>query len=80
MRPEPIHLLILLIVVIVIFGAAKLPSVAKNLGQSMKIFRNEVKDMRGEDKRHTETPRQLDSSAEQGSMPNVERQPDDNKN
>lgn len=37
------HALVLLVVVVLIFGAAKLPALAKSVGQSMKIFKNEVK-------------------------------------
>ena len=37
------HALILLAIVVLIFGAARLPGLAKSVGQSMKIFRNEVK-------------------------------------
>lgn len=47
------HLLIILLVIILIFGAPKLPGLAKSLGQSMKIFRNEVKDLRSDDKKPT---------------------------
>lgn len=42
---RPVHILILLIVIIVIFGASKLPDVARNLGKSMKIFKQEVKEL-----------------------------------
>ncbi|MCQ9366808.1 Sec-independent protein translocase subunit TatA [Brevibacterium sp. 50QC2O2] len=42
---SPMHILIVVLVIVLIFGAAKLPSVAKNLGKSMKIFRDEVKDL-----------------------------------
>jgi sec-independent protein translocase protein TatA len=37
------HALILLVVVVLLFGAAKLPGLAKSVGQSMKIFKNEIK-------------------------------------
>jgi sec-independent protein translocase protein TatA len=37
------HALILLVVILLLFGAPKLPALARSLGQSMKIFRNEVK-------------------------------------
>lgn len=37
------HALIILVVVILLFGAAKLPLLAKSVGQSLKIFKNEVK-------------------------------------
>ncbi len=45
---EPIHVLIVLIVLVLLFGAKRLPDMAKSVGQSMKIFKNEVKDLRGD--------------------------------
>ncbi len=37
------HFLILLVIVLLLFGATRLPGLAKSVGQSMKIFKNEVK-------------------------------------
>ena len=37
------HLLLILAVVLLLFGAAKLPALAKSVGQSMKAFRSEMK-------------------------------------
>ncbi len=37
------HLLLILAVVLLLFGAAKLPALAKSVGQSMKVFRKEIK-------------------------------------
>ena len=37
------HAVILLVVILLLFGAPKLPALARSLGQSMKIFRSEVK-------------------------------------
>jgi sec-independent protein translocase protein TatA len=37
------HALIILVVVLLLFGATKLPALAKSVGQSMKIFRSEMK-------------------------------------
>jgi sec-independent protein translocase protein TatA len=37
------HALILLVVIVLLFGATKLPALARSVGQSMKIFRNEMK-------------------------------------
>ena len=37
------HALVLLVIVVLLFGANKLPALAKSVGQSMKIFKNEVK-------------------------------------
>jgi sec-independent protein translocase protein TatA len=42
------HLLIILVVVVLLFGAPKLPGLARSLGQSMRIFRSEVKTMKDE--------------------------------
>ena len=37
------HFLIILVVILLLFGAPKLPALARSLGQSMKILKNEVK-------------------------------------
>jgi sec-independent protein translocase protein TatA len=39
------HLLAIVLVVLVLFGATKLPVFAKGLGQSIKIFRKEMTDV-----------------------------------
>ena len=48
---EPSHILILLIVVLVLFGAKRLPDSARSLGKSMKIFKSEMKDMKEDGKK-----------------------------
>jgi sec-independent protein translocase protein TatA len=37
------HFLIIALVILLLFGATRLPALAKGLGQSMKIFKNEIK-------------------------------------
>jgi sec-independent protein translocase protein TatA len=44
------HLLILLAVILLLFGAAKLPALAKSMGQSARVFKGEMKAMKEEDK------------------------------
>lgn len=44
------QLVIIILLVVLLFAAPKLPSMARNLGQSMRIFSSEVKQMRSEDK------------------------------
>lgn len=39
----PLHLIVILAVVLLLFGATRLPALAKSVGQSMKIFRREIK-------------------------------------
>lgn len=40
---------ILLVLVLLLFGARKLPDLARSVGKSMKIFKSEVKDLREDD-------------------------------
>lgn len=43
------HLIVILVIILLLFGAPKLPGLAKSVGQSMKIFRNEIKDPKKDD-------------------------------
>ncbi|NRG42665.1 twin-arginine translocase TatA/TatE family subunit [Rathayibacter sp. VKM Ac-2804] len=43
------HLVIILAVILLLFGAPKLPQLARSVGQSMRIFKSEVKTMKDED-------------------------------
>ncbi|WP_458041622.1 MULTISPECIES: Sec-independent protein translocase subunit TatA [Bacteria] len=43
------HLLILLAVILLLFGAARLPALARSMGQSARAFRGEMKAMKEED-------------------------------
>jgi TatA/E family protein of Tat protein translocase len=45
---EPSHILILLIVVVVLFGAKRLPDSARSLGKSLRIFKGEMKEMKND--------------------------------
>lgn len=42
---RPIHWIIVLVVVLVLFGAQKLPELAKSIGQSAKILKKEMNDL-----------------------------------
>jgi sec-independent protein translocase protein TatA len=42
------HLVIILVVILLLFGATKLPTLARSLGQSMRIFKGEMKSMKDE--------------------------------
>lgn len=51
------HLIVILVIVLLLFGAPRLPALAKSIGQSMKIFKSEIKSDKAEaDKRDAETP------------------------
>ncbi|MBD8584317.1 twin-arginine translocase TatA/TatE family subunit [Frigoribacterium sp. CFBP 13729] len=38
------HLIIILAIILLLFGAPKLPALAKSIAQSMRIFKNEIGD------------------------------------
>ena len=43
------HMLIILAIVLLLFGAPKLPGLARSVGQSMRIFKSEVKTLKDDD-------------------------------
>ena len=60
------HLIVILVIVLLLFGAPKLPGLARSLGQSMRIFRGEMKTMKdenGKDVPVTDTDAPVDSTS-----------------
>lgn len=49
MRLEGWHLIIIIVLGLVLFGGPKLPAMARSLGQSMRIFKSEVREMKKDD-------------------------------
>jgi len=49
MNLGPREIVILLIVVLVLFGAKRLPDSARSLGRSMRMFKSEMKEMKADD-------------------------------
>ncbi len=47
---QPWHWVIVIAVFVLLFGAKKLPDAARSLGQSMRIFKSEVKEMKSDAK------------------------------
>lgn len=43
------HLLIVLAVIVLLFGAAKLPALAQSVGKSARLFKGELKAMKDDD-------------------------------
>ena len=41
---QPLHLLIILVIVMIIFGAGKLSDIGEGLGKSIKGFKKEMRD------------------------------------
>ncbi|ACZ29110.1 twin-arginine translocation protein, TatA/E family subunit [Xylanimonas cellulosilytica DSM 15894] len=42
---KPTHIILLVVIVLLLFGARRLPELARSVGQSLKIFKSEVKDL-----------------------------------
>jgi sec-independent protein translocase protein TatA len=65
--PQGLEWLVILAIVVLVFGAAKLPDLARSSGQALRIFKTETKDLRNGDKDDTDdtkvTPEQREIEA-----------------
>ncbi|WP_297701465.1 Sec-independent protein translocase subunit TatA [Mycobacterium sp.] len=57
--PSGWELVILLVVLVVLFGATKLPTAARSIGQSIRIFKAETKGPRSEQEPSAPAPQQV---------------------
>ena len=61
---KPWHIIVLVVVLVLLFGAKRLPDAARSLGRSMRIFKSEVKEMGRDDDEHptqqAQTPREVE--------------------
>jgi sec-independent protein translocase protein TatA len=57
--PSGWELVILLVVLVVLFGATKLPTAARSIGQSIRIFKAETKGARSEQDASAVAPQQV---------------------
>src|SRR5690554_1625418 len=48
-RPSLLQILIIVLIIVLIFGARRLPDVALSIGKSLKIFKKEVSELREDD-------------------------------
>lgn len=44
------HLAIIIVLALLLFGAPKLPGLARSVGQSLRIFKSEVRQMKDDEK------------------------------
>ncbi|QIK76507.1 Sec-independent protein translocase subunit TatA [Nocardioides piscis] len=54
--PQGMEWLIILAIVVLVFGAAKLPELARGTGQALRIFKTETKGLHDDDKKDAQTP------------------------
>lgn len=81
----PWEILIIAVVIILLFGAKKMPTMARSLGQSMRIIKAETKGMRADEKEAEPTaaadakpePQQLPAATPQQTPEQLQKQIDD---
>ena len=56
---EPTHILLLVLVLVILFGAKRLPDSAKSVAKSLRIFKSEMKE--GKDEQPKELEKKDDS-------------------
>lgn len=47
---KPWHVIVVLVIVLLLFGARRLPDLARSVGQSLRIFKEEVKELTSDGK------------------------------
>lgn len=65
----PSEILIVLLIILLLFGANKLPDLARSMGRSARIFKSEVKEMRREDMEDPAPARQAELPSSQPAQP-----------
>ena len=54
---SPIHLILVLVIVLIIFGPGKLPDVSKAVGNALKSFKHAVNEPESKSENTPETPK-----------------------
>jgi sec-independent protein translocase protein TatA len=60
---KPIEIILILAVILLLFGAKRLPDAARGLGRSLRIFKSEVKAAQDDD--GNSPPQQIQASADE---------------
>ena len=71
MNLGPTETIIIALVVILLFGAKKMPQMARSLGQSMRIMKAETKGMRNDDEPSEAKPEQAAPAVQQAPAPQL---------
>lgn len=58
------QILLILVIILLIFGASRLPALAKSMGQSARAFKGEMKQMKDEGKAESEADSPADAKDE----------------
>ncbi|MDO5729139.1 MAG: twin-arginine translocase TatA/TatE family subunit [Actinomycetaceae bacterium] len=70
---RPWHWIMVLLVIIIVFGASRLPSIAKNVGQSAKILKKEMHELTEDEEPRLKSENPV--QAEPDTLPSPSQQP-----
>jgi sec-independent protein translocase protein TatA len=76
---QPWHWVVVIAVFVLLFGAKKLPDAARSLGQSMRIFKSEVKEMKSDPKPEAAAPPATQIASERVDTPEPHSEPTDKR-
>lgn len=62
--PQGLEWLVILAIVVLVFGAAKLPDLARSSGQALRIFKTETKGLRDDEDDQTPEQREIEARDE----------------
>lgn len=65
--PQGLEWLVILAIVVLVFGAAKLPDLARSSGQALRIFKTETKGLRDDEDDKTPEQREIEARNEASS-------------
>lgn len=68
-HPGGMQILLLLVVILLIFGASRLPALAKGIGQSARVFKDEMKQMKGDEPADATSAQMQNEAAPQQAAP-----------
>lgn len=85
--PQGFEWLVILAIVVLVFGAAKLPELARGTGQALRIFKTETKGLKDDDdragddraaeaEREAQPPKQLPPAVDESPAPHEHRTDD----
>lgn len=60
---KPLEILLILVVILLLFGAKRLPEMAKSIGQSVREFRKGIRDMKDDINTEINKPEKVEEKA-----------------
>ena len=66
---RPVHYLVLLIVILILFGASRLPDIARSIGKSARILKQELRALQEDDR--TDVRQSASPAVQQAPVPPV---------